>query len=176
MLSSAANDTIHLNVVVVGGAVPRAGFVSYEKGMTIETAVSKAGLELRQFSKDHAADQQACPIRVILCRKGTIATYDPKIDAEVLRTRQVLPADSVEIKDLRTIPITIADRRMRLSQMIESGSWEIRDEMQRIDRLQHEYAPLKMGCENWPESVDSYVAKEVDGSQWRAKAERQSNY
>ena len=49
----------------------------------------------------------------------------------------------------------------RLSEMIESGSWGIRDEMQRIARLQHEYAPLNMGCENWPESVDSYVAKEA---------------
>ena len=79
VLCSAANDTIHPSLVNVCGEVPRAGLVPYEKGMTIETAVSKAGLDLRQFSKDEAADPHACPIRVILYRKGTITTYDLKL-------------------------------------------------------------------------------------------------
>ncbi len=150
------------DVVYVGGEVPRPGPIKYEKGMTIEAAVAKTGLQLRQLNKGQIDEEQACPIRVVIWRKGTKMSYDPKIDAAKLRTTQVLPHDTVELKDFRTYPGKIDERRKRLSQMITLGSWEIDDEIRVLAGLQDEYAQwVRISGEKEPEPVDSFVIKEV---------------
>jgi hypothetical protein len=152
-----------VDVIYVGGEVPRPGPIKYEKGMTIETAVAESGLQLRQLNKGQICEEQACPIRVVIWRKGTkMGYYDPKIDAEKLRTTQVLPLDTVELKDFRTYQGKIDERRKRLSQMITLGSWKIDAEIRLLAGLQDEYAQwVRISGEKEPEPVDSFVNKEV---------------
>ena len=163
-----------VDVIYVGGEVPRPGPVKYEKGMTIETAVAESGLQLRQLNKGQIGEEQACPIRVVILRKGTkMGCYDPKIDAEKLRTTQVLPLDTVELKDFRTYQGKIDERRKRLSQMITLGSWKIDDEIRLLAGLQDEYAQwVRISGEKEPEPVDSFVNKEVASLTDEGKGQR----
>jgi hypothetical protein len=157
-----ADSKISADVVFVGGAVPRPGTIRYEKGMTIEVAFSRTGLELSQYNKEQVSDKQAFPFRVILYRKGMKTIFDPRTDAGLLRTTQVLPIDTVVLKDYRLIPDEIENRKKRLSQMIELGSFGISCEILLIARLQHEYASWSKGGGGQDlESVNSFVRNEV---------------
>jgi hypothetical protein len=162
VLCALAETKLAQDIVFVGGGVPRPGRIQYEKGMTIEAALSKSGLELSQCNKEQVAGEQAFPVRVALYRKGTRSIYDPRIDAEALQTTQVLPLDTIELKDYSTIPVMIEIGMKRLSQMIELGTFGISSEMLTITSLQHEYASWrKTGGGKELESLDSYVGKEV---------------
>jgi hypothetical protein len=149
--------------IPVGGDVPRPGPVAFDdNGMTIESIVAKAWLDLRQFYKGADSGVQACPIRVVLYRDGKRKIYDPGSDADVLRTEKVHRLDAIEVKDFRKYQGKIEESVRRINQMISLGSSEVGDEILELAALRHEYTQWKRSSSgDEPDTVESFTKKEV---------------
>jgi hypothetical protein len=131
-----------VRVVHVGGDVPKPGPVRFEgKGMTIDSAMAGAGMDIRPFYAKENTDNNGLrsPIKVVVIRQREKTIYDPIVDSVTIQGLQLEPNDAIAIIDIRKHPERITARMQRVEKMLAIGSTEIADELLSLAMLQYEY-------------------------------------
>jgi hypothetical protein len=150
--------------VHVGGDVPKPGPVNFEGDrITLDSALAGVGMDLGPFyalglSKN---DGSRCPIRVDIYHQGQKTTYDPSLDAAVMRAHPLKPNDTVAVTDFRQHPKKIEDRKQRIERMLELGSTDIGDELLSLATLQHEYEEWRGDAAAVAKASDEYLRAEA---------------
>jgi hypothetical protein len=127
--------------LTVAGDVPKPGPLSLENGMTMDSAMAKAGMDLRPFYADEIPDDKGprCPIKIEVYRDEKKTIYDPSLDSAALRQLKLVDKDTIEVTDFRKHPEKIEERKKRLEKMLILGSIEIMSELLELATLQYEY-------------------------------------
>lgn len=104
-------------------------------------------------------DGSRCPIRIEIFHQGEKTTYDPSVDAVVMRAHPLMLNDTISVTDFRQHPKKIEVRKQRIERMLELGSTEIANELWSLATLQHEYEEWRSGVAS--KGSDDYLRKEA---------------
>ncbi len=160
----AARGNQTARVVSVGGDVPKPGPVDFvDGGMTIDSAMAGVGMDLSPYYARERVDNDGsrCPIRIVVFRQGEKTTYDPSVDAAVMRALPLELNDTIAVTDFRQYPKKIEARRQRIERMIELGSTEIVDEFLSLATLHSEYDEWRGQAGAAPKGSDEHLKKEA---------------
>lgn len=164
-----------VRVVHVGGDVPRPGRVAFaDEGMTIDSAMTGAGMDLGPFYVEERIDDDGsrCPIRIAVFRQGKRTSYDPSVDAAVMRTLPLSPNDAIIVTDFRRHPKKIEVRKQRVERMVELGSTEIVDELLSLATLRSEYVEWRGQAGEVAEGSAEQLKKEASRLVEEGKGQR----
>ena len=106
-------------------------------------------------------DGSRCPIQVEIFHQGQKTTYDPSLDAVVMRAHQLTLNDMITVTDFRQHPKKIEYRKQRVGRMLELGSTEIGDELYSLATLQHEYEEWRGDAGAAAKASDEYLRAEA---------------